>query len=170
MTLDLDRLRRAYQTARDGLLAERNTDGYWTGELSSSALSTATTVAALSLVQIHRSSQQYADLIRKGLSWLCSHQNEDGGWGDTVKSFSNISTTMLCRAALRLTGERGYEDAVVRVEDFITRNAGALPARRAAAIRARYGKDHTFSVPILMTCALAGLVKWEEVPRLPFEA
>jgi squalene-hopene/tetraprenyl-beta-curcumene cyclase len=51
----------------------------------------------------------------------------------------------------------------------LTAKAGALPAQRAAAIRARYGKDHTFSVPILMTCALAGLVKWDEVPRLPFE-
>src|SRR5262249_5067882 len=34
---------------------------------------------------------------------------------------------------------------------------------------ARYGKDRTFSVPILMTSALAGLVSWREVPSLPFE-
>src|SRR5207302_2653764 len=44
------------------------------------------------------------------------------------------------------------------------------PSSRANAIRRRYGKDHTFSVPILMTCAIAGLVPWDEVPRLPFEA
>jgi squalene-hopene/tetraprenyl-beta-curcumene cyclase len=36
-------------------------------------------------------------------------------------------------------------------------------------VRARYGKDRTFSVPILMTSALAGLVSWREVPPLPFE-
>jgi squalene-hopene/tetraprenyl-beta-curcumene cyclase len=36
-------------------------------------------------------------------------------------------------------------------------------------VRARYGKDRTFSVPILLTCALAGLVSWKEVPPLPFE-
>ena len=36
-------------------------------------------------------------------------------------------------------------------------------------MRARYGKDRTFAVPILTTCALAGLVRWKEVPPLPFE-
>jgi len=161
-----DRLRAAYVTARDALLAERVPEGHWVGELSTSALSTATAVMALHLVN----PLEHRPLIDAGIKWLADHQNTDGGWGDTVKSFSNISTTMLCRAALRMTGEKGYEDTVVRVEDYIARHAGALPERRAAAIRARYGKDHTFSVPILMTCALAGLVKWDEVPRLPFEA
>ena len=33
----------------------------------------------------------------------------------------------------------------------------------------RYGKDHTFSVPILTHCALAGIVDWKEVIPLPFE-
>lgn len=161
-----DRLRTAYLTARDALLNERVPEGHWVGELSTSALSTATAVMALQLVNPF----EHRVRIDAGMKWLADHQNPDGGWGDTVKSFSNISTTMLCRAALRMAGEKGHADAVVRVEDFLTQQAGALPARRAAAIRARYGKDHTFSVPILMTCALAGLVKWEEVPRLPFEA
>ncbi|QJW98982.1 Terpene biosynthesis [Frigoriglobus tundricola] len=161
-----DRLRTAYVTARDALLAERVPEGHWVGELSTSALSTATAVMALH----HVNPFEHRALIDAGIKWLAAHQNDDGGWGDTVKSVSNISTTMLCRAALRMAGEKGYEDTVVRVEDFITRHAGVRPAARAAAIRARYGKDHTFSVPILMTCALAGLVRWDEVPRLPFEA
>ena len=41
-------LESAYQTALSALLAERHPDGYWVGELSTSALSTATAVAALS--------------------------------------------------------------------------------------------------------------------------
>jgi squalene-hopene/tetraprenyl-beta-curcumene cyclase len=41
----------------------------------------------------------------------------------------------------------------------------ALPA----AIAARYGRDRTFSVPILMTLALSGRIGWEHVMRLPFE-
>ena len=32
-------------------------------------------------------------LIDSGLAWLTAHQNDDGGWGDTVRSKSNISTT-----------------------------------------------------------------------------
>ena len=103
--------------------------------------------------------------------WLAEHQNADGGWGDTVKSFSNISTTMLCRAALRLTGaEKEFSQAVGTGRRVPQRRVpGDDAEQRAEAIRRRYGKDRTFSVPILMTCALAGLVPWEEVPRLPFE-
>jgi squalene-hopene/tetraprenyl-beta-curcumene cyclase len=163
--LSPDRLRSAYHIVRDALLAERGPEGHWVGELSTSALSTATAVMALHLVNPF----EHRERIDAGLKWLAEHQNADGGWGDTVKSFSNISTTMLCRAAFKLAGEKEFTETVSRVEDFITERAGKLPERRAAAIRARYGKDHTFSVPILMSCALAKLVPWEEVPRLPFE-
>src|SRR5436309_270449 len=91
-----DRLAAAYRAARDAMLAERHPDGYWVGELSSSALSTATAVSALSLVGGHD------QFTAAGLQWLARHQNADGGWGDTVKSFSNISTTLLCIAAIHL--------------------------------------------------------------------
>ncbi len=160
-----DRLRSAYTAARDALLSARTPEGHWVGELSTSALSTATAVMALHMVNPF----EHRERIDAGLKWLAEHQNADGGWGDTVKSFSNISTTMLCRAAYKLIGEKDHTETIVRVEDYLSSLAGAMPARRAAAIRARYGKDHTFSVPILMTCALAKLVPWDEVPRLPFE-
>ncbi len=140
--------------------------GHWEGELSASALSTATAVMALHLVDAHA----HRDLVAGGVRWLADHQNADGGWGDTTKSFSNISTAMLCRAALALTAaETDHPDTLRRVEAYLTRHAGTTPAERAEAIRRRYGKDRTFSVPILMACALAGLVPWAEVPRLPFE-
>lgn len=161
------RLQSAYRTARDALLAERVPAGHWVGELSTSALSTATAIMALHLANpfAHR------ERIDAGARWLAEHQNDDGGWGDTIKSFSNISTTMLCRAALRLTGaEKDYPTTVEKVEEYLNLRAGRSPEQRAEAIRRRYGKDRTFSVPILMSCALAKLVPWNEVPRLPFEA
>jgi squalene-hopene/tetraprenyl-beta-curcumene cyclase len=160
-----ERIRAAYVVARDALLAERVPAGHWVGELSTSALSTATAVMAL-----HVSNPfEHRELIDAGIRWLAEHQNADGGWGDTVKSFSNLSTTMLVRSAFRMIGEKEHPDTLSRCEDYLTSKAGKLPERRAAAVRARYGKDHTFSVPILMTCALAKLVSWDEVPRLPFE-
>src|SRR6266511_5505555 len=87
------RLDAAYQTALAALLAERTLEGHWVGELSTSALSTATAVGALSLVRKHApSADDHDPLIAGGLAWLAAHQNaEDGGWGDTVKSLSNIS-------------------------------------------------------------------------------
>ena len=78
---------------------------------------------------------------------------------------------MLCRAAFHLAGDRRTTTraAVERVEAWLSDTYGRTPAERAEAVRRRYGKDRTFSVPILMTCALAGLVPWHEVPPLPFE-
>src|SRR5262245_27945223 len=103
-SIDPDRLNTAYQTALAALLAERTAEGHWIGELSTSALSTATAVSALAMVQRHRDPPRPHDmLIADGIAWLAAHQNEDGGWGDTVKSITNISTTMLCRAAFHLS-------------------------------------------------------------------
>ena len=84
------------ENAIESLLAERTAHGHWIGELSTSALSTATSLFALHLHDRLRHSK----MINAGLRWLIQHQNADGGWGDTVLSFSNISTTALCWAAL----------------------------------------------------------------------
>jgi squalene-hopene/tetraprenyl-beta-curcumene cyclase len=166
-----DRLEAAYQTALAVLLAERHPDGHWVGELSTSALSTATAVSALALVQKHSpTAARHDDLIAGGVRWLATHQNADGGWGDTDRSLSNISTTMLCRAAFHLTGTAAdHGDCLRRAEAWLSERYGSTPEQHAEAVRARYGKDRTFSVPILMTSALAGLASWREVPPLPFE-
>lgn len=165
----------AYQTALAALLKERTPDGHWVGELSKSALSTATAVMALHLVKEHageRLGTQYSvlsTLIDRGLAWLADHQNADGGWGDTPVSFSNISTTMLCRSAIYLTQSAPrLAPAISRAESWLTTNYGPKE-KWPEAIRQRYGKDRTFATPILTTCSLAGLVSWDEVPPLPFE-
>src|SRR5262245_10050548 len=167
-----ERLAQAYAKARAHLLSQRTPEGFWVGELSSSALSTATAVCALTLVDRRR----FAALISGGARWLLDHQADDGGWGDTVKGFSNISTTMLCRSALTLGKEAGaasserINESLRRAENYLERVAGGRdPGKLAGAIRARYGKDRTFSVPILLCSALAGLIDWREAPPLPFE-
>ncbi|MGV2340747.1 MAG UNVERIFIED_CONTAM: hypothetical protein LVR18_44445 [Planctomycetaceae bacterium] len=84
------------------LLNRRNPSGWWTGRLSTSALSTATAVMAQLLASQQTSSTADRSRLQRrvvgGLAWLASHRNTDGGWGDTVLSFSNISTTMLVHA------------------------------------------------------------------------
>src|SRR5262249_50513159 len=129
-----ERLENAYQTALAALLAERHRDGYWVGELSTSALSTATAIGALTLVQKQRGTREYQALIDGGIAWLIAHQNPDGGWGDTVKSFSNISTTMLCRAAFHLAADAACRlatqgrDALARAEAWLSERHGKTPA------------------------------------------
>src|SRR5262249_13839970 len=112
----------------------------------------------------------HSSLTSAGVSWLAAHQNADGGWGDTVKSISNISTTMLARAAFHLARAAGqYADSLQKSERYLHEHFGETTEQIAEAVRARYGKDRTFSGPILMTAARAGLVEWKEVPPLPFE-
>src|SRR5688500_18535786 len=115
---DDERLLAAYEQARDDLLAERTPAGNWVGELSTSALSTATSVSALAVVA--RSGRgDFANLIERGLAWLLVHQNEDGGWGDTDRSYSNIATTMLALAAFELGGRNSLTtDARQRAERY----------------------------------------------------
>lgn len=171
------------ERARRCLLAARTSAGHWEGALSSSALSTATASFALWLYAGQTSSTDgapgHADCLRLstgGARWLTTHQNADGGWGDTPDSLSNISTTALCWAALHaIGGSRAVQDALARAETWLTRAAGTLDAADLArAVAHRYGDDHTFSVPILTMCALAGRFgpvthAWRRVPQLPFE-
>ena len=171
MNLDPARLDAALATARAALLAERHAEGHWEGELSSSALSTAVAVGALHHIQTATDADHTA-LIRGGLQWLADHANEDGGWGDTTKSLSNISTTTLCWATLHAVpgAAEQHVDTIAAAEQWLTQTAGgATPEHLAPAIIARYGKDRTFSVPILTHCALAGKGRWDDVIQLPFE-
>ncbi len=194
--IDRERLVRCYRQVRQSLLAERNARGHWEGELSTSALSTATAVMALEMVRraadvsppaasgvlashpsgIHPQAASSDtppapplrrggnELIARGVEWLAGQQNSDGGWGDTTRSFSNISTTMLCHAVFHATQTANrFADVVVAAAAYIEKAGGI------AAVRARYGTDKTFSIPILTHCALAGLVDWRDVSPLPFE-
>ncbi|MDA1055912.1 MAG: squalene--hopene cyclase, partial [Planctomycetota bacterium] len=107
---------------------------------------------------------ELSELIVRGIEWLADHQNEDGGWGDTDKSYSNISTTMLAVAAFHLTGVPcKHADLLERAEAYIERQGGV------PGLKKRYGKDRTFAVPILANCAIAGIVPWKSVSAVPFE-
>jgi squalene-hopene/tetraprenyl-beta-curcumene cyclase len=160
------------------LLAERSAEGHWVGDLSSSPLSTATAVVALGLDGRVAAAASARDdtLVKGGIAWLLSHQNEDGGWGDTDRSVSNISTTALVWAALAFAEPRtDVANAAQRAETWLVARAGALdPPAVARAIVDRYGRDRTFSVPILTMCALGGRLgrgsdAWTLIPQLPFE-
>ncbi len=176
MDIDISRLTAAYETARQALLDGRDPSGHWTGRLASSALSTATAVSALTVVGRYAKTDptgrfvdepaeaRLNELVVRGLHYLAESQNADGGWGDTDLSLSNIATTMLVKAAFRLTGmPADDEDLLDRAERFIEAQGGV------AGLRRRYGRDKTFAVPILTNCALAGVVPWREVSALPFE-
>lgn len=189
-------LERALTKARELLLSHRNPQGIWVGELSSSALSTATAVVALALVRraaLPHDELRLVDCFQRGCVWLRNHANPDGGWGDTILSKSNISTTTLAWAVLAdghpagPAGEPlecgvrsagcGVSNLTVlsAAEKWLCEQAGGVePERLAAKVLERYGSDRTFSAPILTHCALAGRLgegpdAWRHVIALPFE-
>ncbi len=169
-TLDRDR---TIRVLADRLLAARAADGCWEGHLASSALSTGTAVLALHLTA--RAGRSFdpplQPLITAGVGWLNANQNADGGWGDTARSRSNISTTAIVWATLSLVAPDS--SGLGAATQWLRGAAGGVsPEALRSVILRRYGQDHTFSVPILTVLALTdklGDSAWRSIPQLPFE-
>ena len=151
----------ALDAARECLTGQLGDGGFWEGRLSSSALSTAVASFALALAGDHEPAQ-------RGAQWLAEHANDDGGWGDTVDSPSNLATTLLSWAAVVHAGVDGR-----RAEAWLESRLGSTsPSVLAEAVLAFYGNDRTFSAPILTMCALSNRLGddgWRHVSQLPFE-
>ena len=185
MAVDRDRLDASLSTLVRLLLDRRAAPDHWDGRLASSALSTATAVLALQTTARnptaqtgHAATDRLIPFVRAGSTWLLHHQNPDGGWGDTVRSQSNISTTAIVWASLsKIAGdEADAAPAIERSSAWLRRAAGDVtPGALRSAILRRYGKDRTFSVPILTVLALTGKLgedpgaAWRSIPQLPFE-
>ena len=172
MNVDMEALKNSFETLRNRLLAARSAADHWEGRLSSSALSTAVATFALARVD----ADKHASLIEHGLKWLCENQNADGGWGDTTESPSNLSTTLLCYSAMAVADRSAScEASVTRTQAWLCETVGSLePRALAEAVDSVYGKDKTFSAPILTMCALAGRLGdgpavWGLIKPLPFE-
>ena len=166
-----DKLETRFKELSEILLSELNGDGFWSGELSSSALGVAVAVAALHFHDATLHQQE----IKSGLKWLSLNQNTDGGYGDTPESPANISTSLLSYAALNLYAEFNPEVKSIQLKlaDYLkTQNVDVRSDQVAKVILDHYQKDYTFSVPILTMCALCGVPGddgFKHIPQLPFE-
>lgn len=164
-------LEKRFQNLCSQLLLEQNTAGFWTGQLSSSALSTAVAIVAL---KINGDAEDEAR-IESGYHWLCATINVDGGFGDTPGSKSNVSTSLLSYAAIYYCQPAKEDENPVlrRIENYLTSRHISLQAETVtSSILQFYGKDYTFSVPILSMLTVCGVLPMEacnRIPRLPFE-
>jgi squalene-hopene/tetraprenyl-beta-curcumene cyclase len=105
----------ALQRGIDWLLQAQESDGSWFGRWGSNHLyGTGAVVPALiaaGLSPEHRA-------VRRAVAWLEAHQNDDGGWGEDLRSYddpayrgrgiSNASQTAWALLALLAAGERGH--------------------------------------------------------------
>ncbi len=152
------------------LLQKRNAEGYWYGRLSSSALGVAVGVTALYFFD----KKENASEMVLGLNWLKKNINADGGFGDSPTSQSNVSTSLLCYAAAKVTSaEHSNFDLISKLEAYLkAQNIDVNSERLIQSILDFYQTDRTFSVPILTMCALCGVPGKEafnSIPQLPFE-
>ena len=144
------------------LLSKRTQGGLWRGELSSSAISTAVAIFALRQIDANR----YTETIQCGAEWLLHTMQADGSWGDSIESPSNMTATILTYAALFAMGQAPEATRHYLSERF----GGVTDEAIIKGVLTYYGKDLTFSVPILVMCASAGVIHdWERIPPLPFE-
>lgn len=144
------------------LLSKRTQGGLWRGELSSSAISTAVAIFALRQIDANR----YTETIQCGAEWLLHTMQADGSWGDSIESPSNMTATLLTYAALFAMGQAPEATRHYLSERF----GGVTDEAIIKGVLTYYGKDLTFSVPILVMCASAGVIHdWERIPPLPFE-
>ncbi len=153
------------------LVKQLNTAGYWTGELSSSALGVAVSVAALHFDNPIENKKE----ITKGLNWLIININTDGSFGDTPESPGNSSTSLLVFAALNLYSIENERIKSLQnsVGEYLSKQSIDVNSDRVSkSILSHYKKDYTFSVPILTMSALCGIPLtngFEYIPQLPFE-
>lgn len=153
------------------LFAQRNDQGYWDGELSSSALAVAVSVISFYFYDTER----FRIEIERGVQWLVNNQNADGGFGDSPESLSNMSTSLLSYSALHVTRKQNLQsNAAIEVLSSYLKNEGVdvHSSQMAKHVLDFYQKDYTFSVPILTTCALCGIPEkdaFDPIPQLPFE-
>ncbi|RPH28788.1 MAG: squalene--hopene cyclase [Bacteroidales bacterium] len=164
-------LENQYKTLCNKLIAEQNSNGCWTGKLSSSALAVAVSIVAIKLKGLPQNEER----VNKGLRWLFNNVNADGGYGDTPESESNVSTSFLCYAAITFcqTHELDGSRILKGIENYLeSQNISLKSGNISNSVLVHYGKDYTFSVPILSMltiCRMLGDEDIRKIPQLPFE-
>ena len=169
---NLPMIEEARDLLKDRLLGERRADKAWEGRLASSAVSTAVAALAMSLFE------EDSERLSLAIDWLVSNVNADGGWGDTPKSPSNLSAVMLVRTSLvnSRSEDPRISAALDKSANWLDRPLDGCDSEGLVAkILQFYGKDLTFSAPILTVGLLGGVFGhdenlWKSVPSLPFEA
>ena len=148
---------------KDYLLNMRETDGFFGSGLSDSPISTAIACVALKIAD----HQKYASQIKAAEAWLEANCDGDGLYGDTVESPPNLTATYLAVMAL---------PTATRAKAFLESQFGSFAFEYVKrGLLAEYGKDLTFSVPLLALATASGFFEdteaaWRGMPRFPFEA
>ena len=154
---------------RELLFSKRGEDLFFESSLSDSAVSTAVACVALEIAD----STKHAQRIRDAKSWLLAHQNSDGLYGDSPSSPANLTATFMSYIAL--WRDEVHAEKLEKTKNYLLTHFGKFTfASVKQYFLKAYGKDMTFSVPILAMATAAGFfadsqTAWQSMPQFPFE-
>ncbi|MAX26828.1 MAG: squalene--hopene cyclase [Phycisphaeraceae bacterium] len=132
-------------------------------------MSTAVSCVALEIAD----AKAYAHPIQAAKDWLRTHQNDDGLYGDSPSSPANLTATFMSYIAL--CSDAVNKTVLEKTKHYLLSQFGdfSFQSVKACFLKA-YGKDLTFSVPILAMATAAGFFAdatsaWRQMPQFPFE-
>ena len=122
--------------------------GFWWGELESNNTMEAEYVMLSRFLGHHNSDRE-----RHIVNYLLSKQLDDGSWAIYYGAPGDLSTTVECYFALKLSGEDPQSDHMSRARQFVLQRGGVPRSRMFTRI----------------WLALFGQWEWEGTPTLPIE-
>lgn len=135
--------------AQNHLLGRQDEEGFWVGYLGNCD---ATLVSDYSIM-MHFLGKVDPERQRKGVRFILSTQNEEGGWSLYPGGPSNVSATAKAYFALKLAGMRADDPVMVAAKEAVHRLGGLDQVNS-------YTKIYL---------AMFGVFKWSEVPAVPPE-
>ena len=137
-------VRRSHQFFR----REQHPDGYWWGELESNP-----SMEAEYLLLCRFLGREDAERTKKLVNYILAKQQEDGSWGQYYEAPGDVSTSVECYFALKLSGQPTESPAMSKARDFIL-SKGGVPKTR---------------VFTKIWLALFGQWDWKGTPNMPPE-
>ena len=144
----LDEVAAAAGRSREYLLAQQHADGYWCGELEADAMLEADYIFAHVLLGTGD-----AGKMQRAMNEILRYQNSDGGWSIYPGGPSNISLSVKCYLAGKLTGLTPDDPALAKAREWILAHGGVVEC-------------NTFTKIYL--CAI-GQYEYDAVPAIPPE-
>jgi squalene-hopene/tetraprenyl-beta-curcumene cyclase len=142
------RVEQAIARASQWLVAAQHARGYWHAPLEANATMEAEYVFFNRLL-----GREKPDLDRRMAERMLARQQADGSWPQYAEGPGNLSTTIECYFALKLTGLSADEPALARAREFIRAHGGL--ARAGVFTR--------------IWLAYFGQFPWAGVPAMPVE-
>lgn len=143
-----DRLVAAIDAARERILAQQHADGYWQYALEADC-----TIPAEYILMLHYLGESDCLLESRLAEYLRARQCHDGGWPLYPGDALDVSCSVKCYFALKLTGDRSDAPHMLRARAAILAHGGAASS----------------NVFTRIALALFGELPWRGVPFLPVE-